>query len=446
MTFYGALRARFRRAGQRGPLIPLTRDPPDAGAGPLSKRLPLGMMRSGESSMLERPSLALSCVCLAATLSTACGADREEEDDSLSTSVSLSTTTTVSTTAPATEGDDTMGSDTIGKLDVGGPSTADGSTGLDECESIDEVAGIGLQPADIIVVIDNSGSMDFEANQVQVNMNAFSSQIFLANIDAHVVVISSYPDSTGVCIDPPLGSGGCPLTDNNPPLFTHINDGVDSNNALQKLIEHHPDWAPVMRGTASKHVIIVTDDESDLSAADFQTMWAALDPAYVPYKLHAIAATADPIFACLQQPPHQCCAISAAPGNVYMNLAGATGGVFGDLCLQEFQPIFDAVATQVIEGSALACEYTIPPAPNGEDFDPGQVNVEFFDGANASLLELGKVDDAAACAGVADGWYYDDAAAPTTILLCPQTCESVQGFPPMSRVSIQFGCATVPAG
>lgn len=394
--------------------------------------------------MLNRQGPGRLGACLGAALFAACG-DGRDQDDSASSSITLNPTT-VSTTTPATDGttDDTMDSDTIGKLDVSGG--ADSSTGVDECQSLDEVAGIGLQPADIIVVVDNSGSMDYEAGLVQNYMNQFSSQIFLANIDAHVVIISAYPDNTGVCIDPPLGSGGCPLTDNNPPLFTHINDSVGSNDALQKIITHHADWAPVMRATATKHIIVVTDDDSDLSAGDFQTMWAALDPSYVPYQFHAIAATADPILACLAQPPHQCCAISAAVGNEYMDLTGATGGVFGDLCDQEFQPIFDQVAMQVIQGSTLACEYTIPPPPDGETFDPSQVNVEFFDGADVSLLDLGYVESAAACGGVSHGWYYDDPAAPTTILLCPQTCDSVQGFPAMSRVSIQFGCATVPAG
>ena len=90
--------------------------------------------------------------------------------------------------------------------------------------------------------------------------------------------------------------------------------------------------------------------------------------------------------------------------------------------------------------------YTIPPVPQGETFDPAQVNVEFSDGGGVSLLDLGYVEGAAACAGVGNGWYYDDPAMPSTILLCPQTCDAVQGFPPMSRVSIKFGCATVPAG
>jgi hypothetical protein len=371
----------------------------------------------------------------------ACGGGRDA-DDTASSSVSI--TTTISTTVDPTGGSETIGadtmeSDTLGKLDVGG--SADDSTGPEACESIDMMATVGLQPADIIIVIDNSGSMDFEANQVQINMNAFSSQIFLANIDAHVVLISQITGDTGVCIDPPLGSGGCPVDDNNPPGLTHIIDSVDSNNALQKIIEHHADWSPVMRATASKHIIVVTDDESDLSAADFQAMWAALDPSYVPYKVHAIAAPEGPVAGCLNQT--SCCITSAAAGAVYIQLTTATGGVFGNLCDQEFQPIFDAVAQQVIQGSAIACEFAIPPPPEGEDFDPMQVNVEFFDGVGT--LDIGNVENAAACAGVTDGWYYDDPAMPQTILLCPQTCDTIQGFTD-AAISIQFGCATVPAG
>ena len=386
--------------------------------------------------MLEPDSIGFIRVCLAAALLTACGGERDEDDASVGSSISLSST--LSTTDPTTGGEDTAVSDTMDKLDVAG---GDSTTGMDSCESIDMMATVGLQPADIIIIVDNSGSMDFEAGQVQSRLNQFSSQIFLANIDSHVVLISSIDGDTGVCLDPPLGSGGCPADDNNPVLYTHIIDGVDSNNALQKLISHHADWAPVMRATASKHIIVVTDDESDLSAADFQAMWAALDPSYVPYKLHAIAAPEGPVAGCLNQT--SCCITAAAAGTVYIELTSATGGVFGNLCDQEFQPIFDAVAEQVIQGSAIACEFDIPDPPPGEDFDPTKVNVEFFDGVGS--LDIGNVDSLAACAGVTDGWYYDDPASPQTILLCPQTCDTIQGFT-NAEISIQFGCATVPAG
>ena len=85
----------------------------------------------------------------------------------------------------------------------------------------------------------------------------------------------------------------------------------------------------------------------------------------------------------------------------------------------------------------------IPPPPDGMDFDPDQVNVEFDDGAGG-ILDIGRVESPAECAGVTDGWYYDDPMAPTRIIVCPQTCTKIQGFD-MASISIKFGCATIPA-
>lgn len=376
-------------------------------------------------------------------------ADDPRENATTSASVSASISASADDTggsgdATATD-DGVSGADDDGtKLDVGA-SGGDSSTGIDDCAGISEMSDVGLQPADIIFIVDNSGSMDFESQSVQNNMNAFSSQIFLANIDARVVLLSSYPGmGNGMCIDQPLGAGGCPAVDNNPPGFTHVDQQVDSNNALQLLISTNPMWADAMRAAASKHVVVVTDDNSDLSAADFTAMWTGLDPTYVPFKVHAIAAPQDPVTSCLDGNASGCCAISAATGLVYQQLTNQTMGIFGNLCGQEFQPIFDAVAEQVIQGSALACEFAIPPPPDGEDFDPMQVNVEFEDDAGATL-EIGYVESMAECANVTNGWYYDDAAAPTSIILCPQTCETIQGFT-MAQISILFGCATKPAG
>jgi hypothetical protein len=351
----------------------------------------------------------------------------------------------------ATAGDTTGGSEDTepgdshdsGRLDIGGGSTGlpsnDDTSG--ECASVSEEADVGLQPADIIFVVDNSGSMGFEANAVQQHMNAFSSQIFLADIDAHVVLLSAYPDSDqGICIDPPLGIGMCPAEDNNPPGYTHVRTHIGSNDGLQQLIAEFPNFAPgLMRQTAAKHVVIVTDDNSDLNANDFVTMFNALDPANIGFKFHGIVADADPVSSCLTGNP--CCAISAAPGTVYLNLINQTAGLFGNLCEQDFQPIFDELAMAVVAGATIACEFAIPPPPEGETFDPDKVNVEFDDGAG-NLLEIGRVDSAAECMNVTDGWYYDNPADPQTILVCPQTCDKIQGFE-QAKVSIQFGCETV---
>jgi hypothetical protein len=186
-----------------------------------------------------------------------------------------------------------------------------------------------------------------------------------------------------------------------------------------------------MREDAAKHVVIVTDDESDLDAVSFDNQFKALHPSYAEYKLHGIVSMQD-------------CDDAAAIGNVYIILGDLTDGLVSDLCLQNFQPVFDLLATEVIGGSVLACEWAIPEPPEGETLDPDEVNVEFDDGTGM-VQTIGRVDDASQCAGVADGWYYDDPVAPTMIFACPQTCERMQDAM-MASIHIQLGCATVPAG
>jgi len=382
----------------------------------------------------------------------ACGApDEREELTTVASSVTFNPPTTGSSmgtggTVGESEDDD-VSDETRGgtKLDVGGNDTGPADTG-NECAEVSDTAMVGMQPADIIVVVDNSGSMQLEAGFVQNNMNTFSSQIFLANIDAHVVLISSTSDDdTGICLPTPLGSGACP-DDSKLPGYFHIPDGVGSNDGLQKILDHYADWAPHMRPTASKHIIMVTDDDSDLSANDFNNQFLALDASHAGYKYHAIASPEDPVLACIAQT--SCCPaffpFSAALSEEHIALVDLTGGIFGNLCIQNFGPIFNEVSTAVVSGAALACEYPIPPPPDGMDFDPDAVNVEFEDGVGATL-EIGRVDNPAACGGVMNGWYYDDPAMPTSIVLCPQTCTTIQGFAQAS-VSIKFGCATVPAG
>lgn len=317
-------------------------------------------------------------------------------------------------------------------------SGGDGTTG--ECAELTETAMNKKQPADIIFVIDNSGSMAMEIASVAANMNNFSSKIINSGIDVRVVMISSYPASGGICIDPPLGAGGCPVKDNNPPKYTHINSEVGSNNALQKVLDHYPDYKDLLRPDAAKHLVVVTDDNSSLSANAFDAAFKALDPSLAGYKLHAICGAKDSgdFLWCAQNAV--CCAFTAKAGKVYIDLINKTGGEWGDLCLQNFTPVFDVLSTEVIQNSGLACEWAIPDPMGDDPIDFDKVNVDFNDGMNVQTI--GKVETPDACANVSDGWYYDDPAMPTKILVCPQTCAKIQGAPNAS-MNIKFGCETV---
>jgi hypothetical protein len=336
-------------------------------------------------------------------------------------------------------GIDPTGAGGSGGSGIGGSGTGGSGTPLPDaaCQALSMEAENEVLPADIIIAIDNSGSMDEEAVWVQQNMNGFSQQIVAAKVDVRVILLSSYPgNENGVCVDPPLGAGGCPTTDSKPPSFLHLNQEVSSHDALEQFVSAYPQYRSMLRPNATKHFVVVTDDESDVTAANFTRDILARDPAvFANFKFHGI-------FSYTEGNNDHCDGLSAGEGKIYKQLVQQTGGVSGDLCLQNFKPVFDQLGKAVIGGSKLACEWKIPPPPAGKTFVPNQTNVSY--GVGPGRRPIPNVDSPSACASVPDGWawFYDDNVRPTKISVCPKACTTIQSDA-TARIDISFGCPTV---
>lgn len=322
------------------------------------------------------------------------------------------------------------------------------------CVAVGEVAKNTVQPADIIFTVDNSPSMRDEIEWTRANLNAFSQKIADEGLDPRIVMISclpgdcdGHPNNFGICVAPPLGkAGGCPdggpYDDSNPPGYLHIDLRMPSQKALERIVSTHDQWASVLRPTAVTHFVVISDDGSEWTAQQFQDAIGGLTPAITDYHFHSIYSFLGKEDACAISSTEPCCKYAAPSGEGvdYETLVASTGGVGADLCAQDFAPVFDQFAASVIASAALSCEWVIPPPPNGETLNPNLVNVSFIDGAGDPLL-IGRVDTVAGCAGVENGWYYDNPSQPTKVLVCPQTCAWIQGKPG-AKMDIQFGCAT----
>jgi hypothetical protein len=90
-----------------------------------------------------------------------------------------------------------------------------------------------------------------------------------------------------------------------------------------------------------------------------------------------------------------------------------------------------------VEESQLPCEWAIPAQPEGQVFDRDKVNVRLTSGAQQTTLL--RVGSEAACR--ADAWRFDDPAAPTRILACPETCQRIEAEP-QAKLEVLLGCAT----
>lgn len=328
--------------------------------------------------------------------------------------------------------DDDRGTTTDGaKLDVPDPDV-----GTMECASVGQTTTIEERPSDIVIAVDR----DMDPVDMDALFLNFSQLIADDGIeDVRVVMIAGYPPD-GVCIDaPPLGIGQCPTNDHNPPLYRRFDEVLDAPSLLTQLLDTYEDWGGVLRPMARTHVFVLASADADLDIDTFDSDFSALDPTLSGYRFHAIAPDQD-------NTGGDCGGVregapwAAAPG--YQSLVATTGGVFSDACNYNVGELFDALLDRIQE-VALACEYDIPAAPDGFVFDQEEVNVDYDDGAG--LETIGFAASVDACAGVADGWYYDDALAPQQIVMCPQTCARFEQAAQAS-IEIRFGCTTIPAG
>jgi hypothetical protein len=346
------------------------------------------------------------------------------------------------------------------------------------CAATAAEAEVILKPVDIIWVVDNSASMAPAIDELTAGLNAFAAFIASQNLDYRVIMLS-YRSKTnpitinggtryGVCIPPPLaGDDNC----GNGPRFFQSSIDIRSTQPLEQFLgtldqtagytngeaRGGEQWLGWLRPDATKTIVVVTDDNSRLSADQFEHFPGGqnpfnsltlppgiLDPSrgglfdgYVFHALYGWGSDIDPGVKCTYpdqtQPP--------SSGITYTDLVTRTGGTRAKICdgASAWQPFFDAVVKAVATTSELACEIPIPDQDAGA-FDPKLVNVRIV--GDAVTEELFKVDGPSAC-GPDGGWYYDDPAAPSSIVLCPVSCDlarSQVGVGKTGRIEVLFGC------
>jgi hypothetical protein len=89
-----------------------------------------------------------------------------------------------------------------------------------------------------------------------------------------------------------------------------------------------------------------------------------------------------------------------------------------------------------ITNRALACEYQLPPPPDGMKLDTAKVQV-LYTPSSGDPEEVPSISSLSACANNPNGgWYYDDLDHPSKITVCPCTCARLQA----GRVDVRLGC------
>lgn len=347
------------------------------------------------------------------------------------------------------------------------------NAGATSCATVPVTAEVTRQPVDIIVVIDNSGSMQDEIDAVEQNINVNFANILQGSaVDYRVILISRHERQgrqTSICVTAPLSAAAtCPPTPDQPAFserFYQYSLKVDSLNSLQLVVDTFdgtqqdefdlaPEgWGAWLRPGASKVFLEITDDDSrEMTAAEFTAQITAKSPQFgtpeaPTFRFHSIVGIGEkptPTEPWLPDEPLQTSECTGNDGGVenagpvYQELSKATGGLRFPLCqYTSFDAVFDKIAKDVASQAVIACEFPVPPPPAGKTLDLSTVAVSYTADATTPAKTFGQAMSLAEC--VPDAFYVD--AGKSQIVLCPETCAAAQkGSAP--KIDVLFTCET----
>lgn len=369
-----------------------------------------------------------------------------------------------------------------------------GAADAEICAQSSATATLVKKPVDIIFVIDNSGSMSEEIEEVeyQINWN-FANIIDSATpaIDYRVIMLSRFGSHSErrICVAEPLGGipdtngdGHCdeiPAQPVNTAKFFHHSATIASHDAWCQLLRNFSEadayglqpngYVDVLRPEAFKFVVVVTDDRVTCeayddhntvqggwdTAPDFDAALLTLSPDHFGvsadernYSFWSIVSlapylptTADPYGE--PHPPdetiapvitNECTPSAEAPGTGYQALSIMTGGYRFPTCGLDYTAMFQLMAEGVILGASVACEFLIPEPPEGETLDLSTVQVRYS--SEGQVIEtFNAAPSEEECSTTENQFYIDE----DYIKLCPTACDLVQADE-NAAIDVLYGC------
>jgi hypothetical protein len=349
---------------------------------------------------------------------------------------------------------------------------------------------------DIILVLDNSGSMHDELQAVEDNINQnFASILNTSGVDYRVILLSRHrkvarattgESSTSICVQAPLsGVPLCPplnstLTVPKPifgPRFYQFNDKVESTTSFWRIVNDYdtPDsipnastttglapngWQEWLRPNAKKVFLEMSDDDpatdTNIATVDaFVQQLTAKAPAFGTYNTqdpaqsvlnfvwHSIigipekSAPTDPYLPTEPVQVGKCTGNGdsvANAGPTYQELSIRTGGLRFPICqFTGYDVVFQKIASDVVSKTTVACDFDIPPPPPGKTLDLTKVAVVYTKGDGTGDVKFLQVTDPAQCD--ASTFYIQN----NRVHLCPIPCATVQADG-KAKVQVSFEC------
>jgi hypothetical protein len=357
--------------------------------------------------------------------------------------------------------------------DAGDTAAEGGSCAVESAD-----ATLTKEPIDIIVVLDNSGSMADELEAVENNINVnFGSILTGSDIDYRLILLSrhriegreeSESASTSICVSTPLsGLATCPApepvfserffqystkvesTDSFDVFLDTYEMPVDDSGREEKYDQAPLGWSAWLRPNVKKVILEMTDDNEDMPVDTFVSQLTTMAPEHFgtadapTFTFHSIIGVAEKPTPTDPYLPEEglvsgiCTGggnVVENPGPVYQELSVRTGGLRFPLCqFAGFDVVFRRIAEDVVVKADIQCDFAIPEPPAGTTLDLTKVAVNHVKGDGSGEVRYGQaatVDDCEAQA------FY---IANDRIVLCPQACDEIRNDA-FSSVDVLFTC------
>lgn len=312
-------------------------------------------------------------------------------------------------------------------------------------------ATAALNGVNMFVMFDRSSSMNDRANQNGSRWDVTSAALksFFASADASglKLALRFFPHDqpaegcsqqgcdVAACSKPLVGLGE--LTAQAAPGDAQEKSLIDATNAsapgmagqgtpISAALGGALSWAKAQRkATPSENsvVVLVTDGEANGCDEDIDTIAGLAADAFASdgIRTYAIGLTGS----------------QERDMNQIAREGGTERGIFVADGANTEQDLLQALGA--IRGQVLDCDFAMPEPADGVEVNINAINVNYTSGSG-TLSTLAQVANAEACAR-APGWYYDDPAVPTQIILCPAACETVTADA-SAKLDILLGCPT----
>ncbi len=329
-------------------------------------------------------------------------------------------------------------------------------------------------PLDIFVMLDQSGSMSMDAGNgltrwqnVKAAVTAFVQQPNVAGLGMGIQYFGQ-PDAlvpgcpAMACSVDTDCTDGCTTCGPGGVCHGPYNGDIDSCDPVEYAwaevpIQPLPGVANAILGSMGMHTPGTNTPTSPAlqGAVDYATAWATAHPTHItavalatdgdPSECDVDLTNIDAIAAAgfAGTPSIKTFVIGVGPSTMALDGIAAAGGTTAafhvDVTSMATQQLLQVLNT--LRGAAIACTYQIPPPPMGKTEDFSLVNVEYRP-SKGPHVTIPKVTGLPACPASGNGWYYDDDANPTEIIVCPATCTALSKNTG-GEVDVVIGCETI---